>query len=78
MVTLISFSKVMSYLLQHFYSLVYHFILAIVVVSTVLIVIPPVADYSGFNMTSVLISAILFVLGIVVGYWMSGLEKKYK
>ena len=53
-------------------------ILAIVVVSTVLIVIPPVADYSGFNMTSVLISAILFVLGIVVGYWMSGLEKKYK
>ncbi|MCT4412623.1 DUF368 domain-containing protein [Leuconostoc pseudomesenteroides] len=78
MVTLISFSKVMSYLLQHFYSLVYHFILAIVVVSTVLIVIPPVANYSGFNMTIVLISAILFVLGIVVGYWMSGLEKKYK
>ncbi len=78
MLTLILFSKLMNYLLHHYYAKVYHFILGIVVVSTLLIVIPPVADYSGFNIMSGFISFILFILGVWAGHWMSGLEEKYK
>ncbi|MGO0154027.1 DUF368 domain-containing protein [Leuconostoc mesenteroides] len=78
MLTLILFSKLMNYLLHHYYAKVYHFILGIVVVSTLLIVVPPVADYSGFNMMSGFISFILFILGVWIGHWMSGLEEKYK
>ncbi|CAM3148879.1 DUF368 domain-containing protein [Leuconostoc rapi] len=78
LLTLLLFSKVMHYLLQNFHAKVYHFILGIVVVSTLLIVVPPVADYSGFTVMSMVISTILFVLGVWLGYWMSHLEQKYK
>ncbi|GMA70478.1 hypothetical protein GCM10025879_17240 [Leuconostoc litchii] len=75
MLTLILFSKLMNYLLHHYYAKVYHFILGVVVVSTLLIVIPPVADYSDFTIISAIISFILFFLGLFLGFWMSGLEK---
>lgn len=78
LITLILFSKIMNYLLQHYHAKVYHFILGIVVVSTLLIVVPPVADYSGFTAISVVASIVLLVIGIWLGYWMSHLEQKYK
>ncbi|MCM0583294.1 DUF368 domain-containing protein [Weissella diestrammenae] len=76
--TLLIFSKIMHYLLQVYYAKIYHFILGIVLVSTILILLPPVADYAGFTWVQVIISGLLFVLGTLLGYWMSGLEQKYK
>jgi len=76
--TLVIFSKLMHYLLQNFHAKVYHFILGIVVVSTLLIVIPPVADYTGFTLLSVCMSIVLFLIGGWIGYWMSHLEQQYK
>jgi putative membrane protein len=72
------FSKLMEWLLTHYHSKVYHFILGIVIASTGLIVIPPVANYSGFNWVTAVIGIILFVLGAWLGLWMSKLEEKYK
>lgn len=76
--TMAFFSKIMSFLYQRFFSKVSHFILGIVVASTVLIVLPPIADYSGFDFLAIIISIVLFILGIVLGKWMSNLENKYK
>lgn len=72
------FSKLMEWLLTHYHSKVYHFILGIVIASTGLIVIPPVANYSGFTWVTAVIGIILFVLGAWLGLWMSKLEEKYK
>ena len=72
------FSKLMEWLLTHYHSKVYHFILGIVIASTILIVIPPVANYSGFTWITAVIGIILFVLGAWLGLWMSKLEEKYK
>ena len=76
--TLALLSKVMHFLLKNYHNKVYHFILGIVIVSTLLIVIPPVADYQGFSVLSWLASFVLFILGVILGAWMSSLEEKYK
>lgn len=78
MIAILLFSKVMEKLLTHFHSRVYHFILGIVIASTVLIVIPPVADYSEATVITIIGSIILFVAGYLLGDWMSKLEEKYK
>ncbi|MFU1828060.1 undecaprenyl phosphate translocase family protein, partial [Enterococcus faecium] len=44
LLVMLLFSKLMEWLLEHYHSKVYHFILGIVIASTVLIVLPPVAD----------------------------------
>lgn len=72
------FSKLMEWLLHHFHSRVYHFIIGIVIASTILIIIPPVANYAGFTIMTGILSLILFVLGLLLGFWMSKLEEKYK
>lgn len=77
-VAILLFSKLMDKLLANFHSRVYHFILGIVVASTVLIVIPPVADYSGTTVLTIAVSIVLFVGGYMLGAWMSKLEDKYK
>lgn len=78
MIAILLFSKVMEKLLTHFHSRVYHFILGIVIASTILIVIPPVADYSEATIITVIVSIVLFVAGYLLGDWMSKLEEKYK
>ena len=65
LLVMLLFSKLMEWLLEHYHSKVYHFILGIVIASTVLIVLPPVADYSGFTWLTAVSGVILFVLG----YW---------
>lgn len=82
-VSMILFSKGMEFLIQHHHSRVYHFILGIVVASTILILIPnPYSEetisYAGITTTTIIISVITFILGALLGLWMSKLEDKYK
>ncbi|PKX78493.1 DUF368 domain-containing protein [Lactiplantibacillus plantarum] len=77
------FSKLMDHLLVKFHSRVYHFILGIVLASTMLIFIPnPYAaesiSYAHATLSTYLFSAIALAVGIALGYWMSALESKYK
>lgn len=77
------FSKLMDYLLVKFHSRVYHFILSIVLASTMLILIPnPYAaesiSYANATLSTYLLSALALAVGIALGYWMSALETKYK
>ena len=81
--TLVVFSKLMDYALRVYHSRVYHFIIAIVLSSTLLILIPNAGNaesinYSGLSLVSYVIVAFFFALGIWLGIWMSQLEDKYK
>lgn len=69
------FSKLMDHLLVKFHSRVYHFILGIVLASTMLILIPnPYAaesiSYAHATLSTYLFSAIALAVGIALGYWM--------
>ncbi|CAM3149055.1 DUF368 domain-containing protein [Lactiplantibacillus plajomi] len=80
---MVLFSKLMDHLLQKFHSRVYHFILGIVAASTLLILIPnPYAaesiSYAGATVTTYLLSAVAAIVGVLLGFWMSRLEAKYK
>ena len=79
---LVSFSKLMEKLLINFHSKVYNFIIGLVLSSTLLIVVPTQSaeaiNYAGATLSTFFMSALLFVIGLVVGLWMSKLEEKYK
>lgn len=75
LVCVLALSKVMAYLFEKFYSKLFHFILALVLASTVMI-IP--FDYQGFSLLSYVACFVLTLLGIALGWWMGNLEKKYK
>jgi putative membrane protein len=77
-IAVLLFSKAMDRLIKTRHSRVYHFILGLVLASTILIVIPPVADYSNVNLFTIIVSAVLFAGGILLGMWMSRLEEKLK
>ena len=69
--------------LRVYQSRVYHFIIGIVLSSTILILIPNAGNaesisYSGLSLVSYVIIAFFFALGIWLGIWMSQLEDKYK
>ena len=81
--TLIAFSKFMDYALRVYHSRVYHFIIGIVLSSTLLILLPNSGNpesisYAGLSIVSYVIIAFFFALGIWLGIWMSQLEEKYK
>ena len=81
--TLIAFSKFMDYALRVYHSLVYHFLIGIVLSSTLLILLPNAGNpesisYAGLSIVSYVIIAFFFALGIWLGIWMSQLEEKYK
>ena len=80
---MVLFSKGMELLIHRFHSRVYHFILGIVVASTILILVPnPKAaesiSYAGATPMTLVYSALALIAGITLGYWMSRLEMKYK
>ncbi|MCH5464101.1 DUF368 domain-containing protein [Levilactobacillus tujiorum] len=80
---MVLFSKGMDYLIHRFHSRVYHFILGIVVASTVLILVPnPHAaesiSYAGVTGATLVFSGLALLIGAGLGYWMSRLELKYK
>lgn len=82
-ITLIAFSKLMDYALRVYQSRVYHFIIGIVLSSTLLILIPNAGNpesisYYGLSTVSYVLIAFFFALGIWLGIWMSQLEDKYK
>lgn len=82
-VSVLVFSKVMENLIKNYHSRVYHFILGIVLASTVLILIPnpSVPDsisYQGITSLEMFLSVILFILGCLLALWMSKLEDQYK
>lgn len=77
------FSKTMDYALKHHHSQVYHFIIGIVLSSTLLILLPnPAAQesisYAGVGIGTWLLALVLLILGTILGLWMSQLEEKYK
>ena len=81
--TFIVFSKLMDYALNNYHSRVYHFIIGIVLSSTLLILIPNAGNaesiqYTGLSLISYVLIAFFFALGIWLGIWMSQLEDKYK
>ena len=77
----LTFSKAMEKLIEHHHSRVYHFILGIVLASTILILVPnpnlsdsiSYAHTSGFEL---ILSFIFFILGCLLALWMSKLEDK--
>ena len=78
---LILFSKAMDYILKHYHSRVYHFIIGIVLSSTLLIVLPQSGNsesisYAGVSIFTLVLAAFFFGLGIWLGIWMSQLEEK--
>ena len=80
---LILFSKAMDYILKHYHSRVYHFIIGIVLSSTLLIILPQSGNsesisYAGVSIFTLVLAAFFFGLGIWLGIWMSQLEEKYK
>lgn len=82
-ITMLSFSKAMDYALTKFHSRVYHFIIGLVLSSTLLIVIPnprsaESISYAGLSIGGIFTTLLLFGLGIALGLWMSKLEEKYK
>lgn len=80
---LILFSKALDYILKHYHSRVYHFIIGIVLSSTLLIVLPQSGNsesisYAEVSIFTLVLAAFFFGLGIWLGIWMSQLEEKYK
>lgn len=81
--SILLFSKAMDYALAHHHSKVYHFIIGIVLSSTLLILIPnknssESISYAGVTLWIFVLALIFFALGIWLGLWMSKLEEKYK
>ena len=77
------FFKIDGYALNNYHSRVYHFIIGIVLSSTLLILIPNAGNaesiqYTGISLVGHVIIAFFFALGIWLGIWMSQLEDKYK
>ncbi|NQN49837.1 DUF368 domain-containing protein [Streptococcus suis] len=80
---MVAFSKAMDYALKVYHSRVYHFIIGIVLSSTLLILIPQAGNeeaisYAGAGFGTWISAVVLFILGTWLGLWMSKLEEKYK
>ena len=73
-VTIIMFSRAMSYLLNKAYNMFFHGIIGFVLASTILI-IP--TEYNYISMGG-LVSLFVFFLGGLLGLWMCRLEEKQK
>lgn len=80
---MVLFSKAMDHALKAYHSRVYHFIIGIVLSSTLLILIPQAGNeeaisYAGAGFGTWISAVVLFILGTWLGLWMSKLEEKYK
>jgi len=64
-------ARLISWLFKKFYAFMYHFILGIVIGSTIAI-IP-----SGVSGWTIAVSALLFVVGALISFWLAKLDEKY-
>lgn len=82
-ISMLTFSKAMEKLIEKHHSRVYHFILGIVLASTILILVPnpylsDSISYQGVGGLDWFLSILFFILGCILALWMSNLENKYK
>ena len=75
LLTILLLAKVIHYIFDNFYAKFFHFIVGVVLASTVMI-IP--TNYSGLDMMGYLACLAMFILGTAVGLWMAKLEERYK
>lgn len=75
LLTVLLLSKAIEWIFDHYYSQFFHFIFGIVLASTIMI-IP--TDYTGFSFVQYALCALMLILGIAIGAWMSSLEERYK
>ena len=73
-VCLFSLSALIDRLLAKIYAGMFHFVVGIVIASTLMIV-PLNHNYAS---AGTIVCGIAFIAGITLGFWMSRLEKKYK
>lgn len=74
---IISLSKLVNYLMNLYYAIIFHFILGVVIAST-LIILPSQQAFAALSTIEKFFSIMLFFVGLVLGLWMSKLELKYK
>ena len=82
-ITVLTFSKAMESIIRHHHSRVYHFILGIVIASTILILVPnPYINggisYQNTSLIDWTIGLVLFLIGIILGLLMSRFENMAK
>lgn len=75
LVTVLLLSKLIEKIFEQYYSYFFHFIVGIVLASTIMII--PL-NYAGFSLIDYLLCAVMLVLGTALGIWMTQLEEKYK
>lgn len=75
LVTVLLLSKIIEKIFESSYSYFFHFIVGIVLASTIMII--PL-DYTGFTIVEYLLCGLMLILGTALGKWMAGLEEKYK
>jgi putative membrane protein len=77
---LFSFSKIVDYLFSKAYTGIFHCIFGIVLASTVMII--PGTPWSEVPLNYISVTAVVcvftFISGCILGWWMCGLEDKYK
>lgn len=75
LLTILLLAKGIHYIFDHYYAKFFHFIVGVVLASTIMI-IP--TNYSGLGTSGLAACVGTFVLGCLVGLWMAQLEEKYK
>ena len=71
------FAKLIGYILKRAYAPIFHFIVGVVIASTV-IIFPALSDYQGMTVGAYVVTALLFLVGFGIGYSMELLDKKFK
>ncbi|XJS10037.1 DUF368 domain-containing protein [Aerococcaceae bacterium WGS1372] len=75
LITVLVLAKVIEKIFETHYSVFFHFIVGIVLASTLMII--PV-HYTGFGFFQYFMCIIMLILGTALGWWMSTLEEEYK
>ncbi|KFN90353.1 membrane protein [Tetragenococcus muriaticus PMC-11-5] len=73
--TILTLSKMIDYIFSKAYPQLFHFIMGVVLASTVMIV---PTNYTGFTFLSYIACVLMLGLGVFLGAWMSKLEERYK
>lgn len=74
LITVLLLAKLIENIFETHYSIFFHFIVGIVLAST-LMIIP--LNYAGFSFFQYLMCFIMLLLGTALGWWMSNLEEEY-